>query len=117
MVDSIFIWWIVYFIYVDNIHIWSSRLLMIDINNNPFLEIGKFCRIKQLLYSELFNLIILIPGSINDIICYEFPKNKISFKIEIKEEIVYTNISKIDKGKYILINISKLKPKILLYNL
>ena len=95
----------------------DKRLLMIDINNNPFLEIGKFCRIKQLLYSEMFNLIILIPGSINDIICYEFPKNKISFKIEIKEEIVYTNISKIDKGKYILINISKLKPKILLYNL
>ena len=95
----------------------DKRLLMIDINNNPFLEIGKFCRIKQLLYSEMFNLIILIPGSINDIICYEFPKNKISFKIEIKEEIVYTNISKIDKGKYILINISKLEPKILLYNL
>ena len=95
----------------------DKRLLLIDINNIPFLEIGKFFRIKQILYSELYNLIIIVPGSINDIICYDLPKNKISFKIEIKEEIVYTNISKSDKGKYLLINISKLYPKILLYNL
>jgi len=95
----------------------DKRLLLIDINNIPFLEIGKFFRIKQILYSELYNLIIIVPGSINDIICYDLPKNKISFKIEIKEEIVYTNISKSDKGKYSLINISKLYPKILLYNL
>ena len=95
----------------------DKRLLLIDINNIPFLEIGKFFRIKQILYSELYNLIIIVPGSKNDIICYDLPKNKISFKIEIKEEIVYSNISKSDKGKYILINISKLYPKILLYNL
>ena len=95
----------------------DKRLLMIDMNNNPFLEIGKFCRIKQILFSELYNLIVIIPGSISDIICYDFPKNKISFKIEIKEEIVFANISRIDKGKYILINISKSQPKIILYNL
>ena len=95
----------------------DKRLLLIDINNNPFLEIGKFCRIKQILYSEFSNLIIIIPGSISDIICYDLAKNKISFKIEIKEEIVYSNISKSDKGKYLLINISKLCTKILLYNL
>ena len=95
----------------------DKRLLLIDINNNPFLEIGKFCRIKQILYSEHSNIIIIIPGSISDIICYDLPKNKISFKIEIKEEIIYSNISKNDKGKYLLINISKSYPKILLYNL
>ena len=49
--------------------------------------------------------------------CYDFIKNKMSFKIEIKEEIVYSNISKADKGKFLLINISKNFPKILLYNL
>ena len=95
----------------------DKRLLLIDTNSNPFLEIGKFCRIKQILFSEFNNLIIIIPGSISDIICYDLPKNKISFKIEMKEEIVYTNISKSDKGKYILINISKTHPKILLYNI
>ena len=95
----------------------DKRLLLIDINNSPHLEIGKFCRIKQVLISEYNNLVIIIPGSINDIICYDLPKNKMSFKIEIKEEIVYSNISKKDKGKYLLINISKTYPKILLYNL
>ena len=95
----------------------DKRLLLIDINNNPFLEIGKFSRIKQILYSEFNNIIIIIPGSISDIICYDLPKNKISFKIEIKEAIIYTNISKSDKGKYMLINISQLYPKISLYNL
>ena len=95
----------------------DKRLLLIDVNNNPFLEIGKFCRIKQVLYSEFCNLIIIIPGSISDIICYDLSKSKVSFKIEMKEEIVYSNISKSDKGKYILINLSKSYPKILLYNL
>ena len=97
----------------------DKKLLLIDINTNepPYLEIGKFCRIKQLLYSEFNNLIVIIPGSLNDIICYDLSKNKISYKIEIKKEIVYSNISKNDKGKYILINISKTDPKISLYNL
>ena len=96
----------------------DKKLLLVDTNTNaPFLEIGKFFRIKQLLYSEFNNLIIIIPGSLNDIICYDLSKNKTSYKIEIKEQIVYTNISKNDKGKYILINKSKSNPKISLYNL
>ena len=97
----------------------DKKLLLIDINTNepPYLEIGKFCRIKQLLYSEFNNLIVIIPGSLNDIICYDLSKNKISFKIEIKGQVAYSNISRYDKGKYILINISKSDPKILLYNL
>ena len=95
----------------------DKRLLLIDTNSNPFLEIGKFCRIKQILFSEFSNLIIITPGSISDIIFYDLSKNKISFKVEMKEQIVYTNISKTDKGKYMLINISKLYPKILLYNI
>ena len=98
----------------------DKRLLLIDNNNpseNSYLEIGKFFRIKQIIYSENNNLIIIFPASMNDIICFDLPKNKVSFKIEIKEEFVYGNISKSDKGKYILINISKEHPKILLYNL
>lgn len=97
----------------------DRKLLLIDINSEkiPFLDIGKFIRIKQILFSERLNLIIVIPYSLSDIMCYDFQRNKMSFRIEIKEEIVYSNISKYDKGKYILINISKTSPKILLYNL
>ena len=97
----------------------DRKLLLIDINSDkiPFSDIGKFTRIKQVLFSEILNLIIVIPASISDIMCYDFQKNIMSFRIEMKEEIVYSNISKSDKGKYILINISKNSPKILLYNL
>ena len=97
----------------------DRKLLLTDLNNDkiPFIDIGKFCRIKQVLYSEILNLIIVIPSSINDIMCYDFQKNIMSYRIEINEEIVYSNISKSDKGKYILINISKNFPKILLYDL
>ena len=97
----------------------DRKLLVIDINSDkiPFLDIGKFVRIKQILFSESLNLIIVIPYSITDIMVYDFQKNKMSFRVELNEEIVYSNISKSDKGKYILINISKSFPKILLYNL
>ena len=48
---------------------------------------------------------------------YQQINNGQSIIEEINEEIVYSNISKSDKGKYILINISKNFPKILLYDL
>jgi len=97
----------------------DRKLLLVDINSDkiPFLDIGKFVRIKQILFSESLNLIIVIPYSISDVMVYDFQKNKMSYRVELNEEIVYSNISKSDKGKYILINISKSFPKILLYNL
>ena len=97
----------------------DRKLLLVDINSDkiPFMDIGKFTRIKQLLFSEAFNLIIVIPYSLSDIMCYDFQKNKMSFRIEIKDEIVYANISKSDKGKYMLLNISKTFSRILLYDL
>lgn len=99
----------------------DKRVLLIDINNNDNnpnpLEVGKFCRIKQILYSENNNLIIVVPGSLNDIVCYDLSKNNVSKKIETKEKIVYCNLSKSDKGKYLLINESIVHPQIILYNL
>ena len=97
----------------------DRKLLVVDLNSDkiPFLDIGKFVRIKQILFSEVLNLIIVIPYSISDVMVYDFQKNKMSYRVEINEEIVYSNISRADKGKYILINISKSFPKILLYNL
>ena len=97
----------------------DRKLLLTDINSDkvPFMDIGKFIRIKQVLFSEVLNLIIVIPYSISDIMCYDFQRNKMSFRIEFKEEIVYSNLSKSDKGKFILINVSKTFARILLYNL
>ena len=97
----------------------DKKILMLDISNGENTYVGKFCRIKQILFSEINNYIIIISGSKNEIICYNLSLNKIEYKIitNENEQIVYGNISKTDKGKYLIYNISKEKPKILLYNL
>ena len=97
----------------------DKRILMLDItnNDNTYVEIGKFCRIKQILFSEFYNYIIILSGSNNEISCFNLSTNKVEFKIVTNDQIVSGNISKCDKGKYLIINISKEKPKINLYNL
>lgn len=98
----------------------DKKVLMIDISNdvNSYTEVGKFCRIKQILFSEIFNYLIIISGSKDQIFCYNFSSNKIEHTIKTdSDNIVYANISKTDKGKYLVINVSKDKPTMLLYNL
>ena len=97
----------------------DKKVLMLDISTGDNTNIGNFCRIKQMLFSEIYNCIIIISGSKNEMICYNLTTNKIEYKIitSDNEQIVYGNISKTDKGKYILYNISKDNPKIILYNL
>ena len=73
--------------------------------------------IQQILFSDFFNLIILIPDSIRDIKCINLQQKKFEFNIEIKEDIFSANISQTDGGKYLIINLSKSYPKILLYDL
>ena len=73
--------------------------------------------IQNILFSEFFNLIILIPNSIREIECINLSQKKQEFTIEIKEEIFSANISQIDGGKYLIINSSKNYPKIFLYDL
>ena len=73
--------------------------------------------IQQILFSDFFNLIILIPDSIRDIKCINLQQKKFEFNIEIKEDIFSANINQTDGGKYLIINLSKKYPKILLYDL
>ena len=73
--------------------------------------------IQQILFSDFFNLIILIPDSIRDIKCINLQQKKSEFNIEIKEDIFSANISQTDGGKYLIINLSDKYPKILLYDL
>ena len=73
--------------------------------------------IKQLLFSNFYNFIIVIPNLIKDIECFNILTNKVELNIEIKEYLFYANISKTDGGKYLIINLSKNYPKIFLYNL
>ena len=73
--------------------------------------------IQQILFSDFFNLIILIPDSIRNIECIDLLTKKSELNIEIKEDIFSANISQTDGGKYLIINLSKVYPKILLYDL
>ena len=85
---------------------------------NPFNEIYSYSyNIKQLLFSKIYNLIIIIPEMIRDIECINLLTKKLELNIEIKEDLFYGNISKSDEGKYLIFNLSKNYPKIFLYNL
>ena len=91
-----------------------------NIKSNELSEVYSFSNkkdIQTILFSEFFNLIILIPDSIRDIECINLSKKTQEFTIEIKEEIFSFNISQSDQGKFLIINLSKNYPKILLYNL
>ena len=97
----------------------DNKILMLENNKDfPFNEIYNCSyKIKQLLFSHFYNLIIIIPDIIKDIECYDISSKKVEFNIEIKEELFYANISKTDGGKYLILNLSKNYPKIFLYSL
>ena len=73
--------------------------------------------ISQILFSDFFNLIILVPDSIREIDCIKLSNKNKEFSIEIKEDIFSANISQTDGGQYLIINLSKNYPKIFLYDL
>ena len=106
----------------------DKKINLLDISNindnttkEDFTELGTFCRIRQLCYSEIYNYIIIISASNTDIIIYNILKKKTEFKIITSKESqnVYANISKKDKGKYLIYSISTTgkKSRIILYNL
>ena len=90
-------------------------------NKEEYSELGKFCRIKQLCYSELLNYIIIISASNTEIIIYNLLAKKIDYKIITSErsQNIYANISKKDKGKYLIYSTTppNQKSEIILYNL
>ena len=106
----------------------DKKINILDISNinninskEEYTELGNFCRIRQLCYSELLNYIIIISASNTDIIIYNLFSKKIEFKIITSNgsQNVYANISKKDKGKYLIYSSSnpKTNSKIILYDL
>ena len=90
-------------------------------NNNEINELGKFCRIRQICFSELLNYLIIVSASNTQITIYNIINKKIEFKIITSEgsQNVYINTSKTDKGKYLIYSISTIgkQSRIILYNL
>ena len=102
----------------NNNYIMSSKNKIIISKENINEEIYNCAYdVKQLLFSNFFNLIIIIPNIIKDIECFNILTKKKELNIEIKEDLFYANISKTDGGKYLILNLSKNYTKIFLYNL
>ena len=98
----------------------KSKILMSNESiNEPKVEEIYDCsyEIKQLLYSKFYNLIIIIPNALKDIECFNLSTKKLEFNIEVKEDLLYANLSKTDEGKYLIFNLSKYYPKIFLYDI
>ena len=99
----------------DKIHLSSETIKSQDISD--IYDSSNKKDIQNILFSDFLNLIILIPDSIRDIECINLAKKAKEFDIEIKEDIFSANISQADGGKFLIINLSKNYPKILLYDL
>jgi WD40 repeat protein len=97
----------------------DKKIYITDINQkNKKLELGNnFNRIRQIILSDFLHSIIIVPASLNDIVVYNINSNSILFKLEITEQIIYVNISKSDRGKFLLVNQSTINSNIALYDL
>ena len=98
----------------------KNILISNDDNENNFNEIKTENEIKQLLYFGFNNKILAIFYNMKKISYFYLNdqndnNNELKTLLEFMEDIIYADLSKTDKGKYILINISKIYPKILLY--
>ena len=102
----------------------KNILISNESNENTFTEVKTENEIKQLLYSEFNNTILAIFYNMKKISCLPFNdktdnnnNQELKTLVEFMEDIIYADLSKTDKGKYLLINVSKIYPKIILYNL
>ena len=95
----------------------EKKLTLIDTSNDDIKNIPIENRVLILLYSEYLNSIIILPSSNTDISFYSLKHNQIVCKIQQEEDINYGSLSKLDKGKFMLLNTSKINSFISLYDL
>jgi WD40 repeat protein len=73
--------------------------------------------ITELLYSEIYNILIVISATTNSILFYDIESKTEVDKIPMNDIIISCAISKLDNGVYLLINSSKATPALSLLNL
>ena len=95
----------------------DKKLISTVISSNKSTEIEQFSRIRQILLSESLKSIIIIPASLNDIVIYDYTINYIIGTIEEPDPIISSEISRTDKGRFLITNVSKVNANINLYNL
>ena len=95
----------------------DKKLMLTTISLNKTVEVAQFNRIRQILHSECLKCLIILPASLNDIIVYNYQTDSIEKTIEMFDPIITADISKHDKGKFIIVNVSKVNASILLINI
>jgi len=73
--------------------------------------------VSELLYSVALNFVIAVSATTNSILLYDIATKTEVEKIPINDVIISCAISKLDGGKFLLVNSSKATPVLNLYNL
>jgi WD40 repeat protein len=94
-----------------------DKLLTICTMDNRVLVSETFSRIRKVLICDLLGCLIVIPSSMNDIILYDYKNYKEIHRITELDPIISANISQADKGRYLIVNFSKVNAYINLYDL
>lgn len=76
-----------------------------------------FARIRKILISELYNYIIILPASLNDIILYDCKNFREVNRLTELDPIISANISQKDQGRQLIVNFSKVNASINLYEI
>lgn len=95
----------------------DKKLISTVLSSNKSTEIDQFSCIRQILLSESLKSIIIIPASLNDIVIYDYTINSIIGTIEEPDLIISSEISRTDKGRFLITNVSNVNANINLYNL
>ena len=95
----------------------DKKLISTVLLSNKSTEIDQFSCIRQILLSESLKSIIIIPASLNDIVIYDYTINSIIGTIEEPDLIISSEISRTDKGRFLITNVSNVNANINLYNL
>lgn len=94
----------------------SQKLTLYSIEG-ILLEETPTVTVNEIQYSEILNLIILIAPTIKAVILYDYATKSEYGKLMINDTIVSTCLSKLDKGKYLLVNSSTATPVISMWDL
>lgn len=95
----------------------DKKMVITSITTGKPTDTEQFSRIRQILVSESLKYIIIIPASLNDVTIYDYTTNSVVDSIEELDPIISAEISRYDKGKFLLTNVSKVNANINLYNI
>jgi WD40 repeat protein len=94
----------------------GMKIKVWDLKGN-LIDYIKSVIVNEILYSDKYDSVFIVAPTIKAIIVYDFSSKSEKDKILINETIVSIAISKLDRGNYLLINISNSTPALILLDI